>query len=204
MRGNLIIISAPSGAGKTTLVGEALKRVPRVAPSVSYTARAPRPGEEQGAHYRFVSRAEFEAMIACGELLEWAEVHGNLYGTPRAPVEALLAAGNDVLLTIDVQGAEQTRRLFPASVSVFILPPSFQALLERLDKRGVNGPQDLQIRLRNALDELAHCASFTYVLINEDLEQAANELAAIIIAERCRAERRRATVESIRQTFKTS
>jgi guanylate kinase len=203
MQGNLIIVSAPSGAGKTTLVQEVLKRVPGVKPSVSYTSRAPRADEVNAVHYHFVTRAEFEALAAQGEFLEWAEVHGNLYGTARRAVAALLAEGNDVVLTIDVQGAAQARQLFPVAISVFILPPSFQALLERLDGRGGANAADLQVRLQNALFEIAQYPHYDYIVINDELLPAVDELAAIIRAERCRRARRSAEVESIRQTFQT-
>jgi guanylate kinase len=201
MPGILIIVSAPSGAGKTTLVTEVLERVPGVQPSVSYTSRTPRTGEVPGVHYHFVSRAEFDLMIARGEFLEWAKVHENFYGTSHPYVEQLLAAGHDVILTIDVQGAAQMRRFFPASVSVFILPPSYPVLLARLGIRGANSKADLQVRLQNALDEVAQYPNFDYVVINDDLPQAVEELSAIIIAERCRRARRTAAVEEIRQTF---
>ncbi len=204
MAGNLIIVSAPSGAGKTTLVGEVLKRVPNVRPSVSYTSRPPRNGELDGVHYHFVTRAEFSALLERGEFLEWAEVHGNFYGTSRHAVETLLAAGTDVILTIDVQGAAQTRRLFPAAISVFILPPSYQAMRARLGERGANGAADLAVRLQNAHAEIAHCEQFDYVVINDELEPAGAELAAIILAERCRRTRRQAEIEQIRQTFVTN
>lgn len=204
MSGNLIIVSAPSGAGKTTLVAEVLCRDAQVKPSISFTSRQPRPGEEQGVHYHFVSRAEFQAMIADGDFLEWAEVHGNLYGTSRRYVEQLRAAGFDVILAIDVQGAAQTRRLFPDAIGVFILPPSWQVLRERLDTRGANSAEDLQLRLRNALDETAQCRNFDYVVINDELTTATDELAAIILAERCRLQRRSAVAEQILQTFNKS
>lgn len=204
MAGNLIIVSAPSGAGKTTLVSAVLGRLPRVKPSVSYTSRALRNGELDGVHYHFVAGAEFIAMIERGEFLEWAEVHGNFYGTSRLSVEKLLAAGEDVILTIDVQGATQMRQLFPAAVSVFILPPSYQAMLARLDYRGANGAEDLELRLQNARAEIAQCEQFDYVVINDELEPAVAELAAIIMAERCRCKRRQAEVERIRQTFVTN
>jgi guanylate kinase len=203
MKGNLIIVSAPSGAGKTTLVQQVLKRVAGVKPSVSYTSRAPRVGEVNAVHYHFVTRADFETLVAQGEFLEWAEVHGNLYGTSRRAVEALQAEGNDVILTIDVQGAAQARQLFPTAVSIFILPPSFQTLLERLGGRGGNSAADLQVRLQNALFEIAQYPNYDYIVINDKLAQAVDELAAIIRAERCRRDRRTAVVESIRETFQT-
>jgi guanylate kinase len=201
MPGNLIIVSAPSGAGKTTLVAEVLKRVPGVRPSISYTSRTPRTDEVPGLHYHFVSRAEFDLMIARGEFLEWAKVHENFYGTSRVCVEQLLAEGHDVILTIDVQGAAQMRRFFPKTVSVFVLPPSYPVLLARLGERGANNRADLQLRLQNALAEIAQYPHFDYVIINDQLPQAVEELVAIIIAERCRRTNRMATVESIRQTF---
>jgi guanylate kinase len=202
MFGNLIIVSAPSGAGKTTLAGGALERDHLLRQSISFTSRAPRPGEKDGAHYHFVSRAEFDAMIERGDFLEWAEVHGNLYGTSRRLVEEMRAAGFDVILTIDVQGAAQARRLFPDAISVFILPPTRQALIERLEIRGANDASDLGVRLRNAVGEIEQYANFDYLVINDDLNGAVNELAAIITAERCRLKRRSGTAEQILQTFK--
>ncbi len=202
MAGNLIIISAPSGAGKTTLVSETLRRDTQLRPSISYTSRAPRTGEVEGEHYHFVSPEAFAAMIERGEFLEWAEVHSRFYGTSRPQVEKLLAENYDVALTIDVQGAESTKRLFPAAVSVFVLPPSFAVLCERLDARGANSPEDLQVRMQNALDEMARAEEFDYVIVNDELDRAVNELIAIIQAARCRRANRAALVESIRQTFK--
>ncbi len=201
MKGNLIIVSAPSGAGKTTLVGEALKRDQRIKPSVSYTSRAPRNGEEHEVHYYFVSREQFRSMVERGDFLEWAEVHGNLYGTSRRRVERIRGEGYDVILTIDVQGADQARRIYPDAVSVFILPPSFETLLDRLDARGANHSDDLKLRLRNALDELAQFKNFDYLIINDSLNQATDELNAIILAERCRRERLTETAEEIIKTF---
>ncbi|NOT60021.1 MAG: guanylate kinase [Acidobacteria bacterium] len=202
MAGNLIIISAPSGAGKTTLVNEALRRDAGLRPSISFTSRAPRAGEVEGEHYHFVSREQFAAMITRDEFLEWAEVHGKFYGTSRTQVEKLLAEGFDVALTIDVQGATSTKKLFPNSVSVFVLPPSFAVLCERLDARGANSPEDLQVRMLNALVELARAEEYDYVIVNDVLDRAINELLAIIQAARCRRANRAALVESIRQTFK--
>jgi guanylate kinase len=190
MTGNLIIVSAPSGAGKTTLVNEVLRRVSNLHDSVSYTSRQPREGEQHGVHYHFVSRQEFEAMIARDELLEWAEVHGNLYGTGRRVVEEMRRNGGDVILTIDVQGAENTRRIFPDTISIFILPPSYQQLIERLEKRGQNGKADLEMRLRNARHELAQYHKFDYLIVNDDLESAVMELSTIILAARCLRHRR--------------
>ena len=201
MKGNLIIVSAPSGAGKTTLVGEALKRDNRVKTSISFTSRPPRADEEQGVHYHFVERAEFEAMIANGDFLEWAEVHGNLYGTSRRVVEETRAAGFDMILTIDIQGAAQARRLFPDAIGVFLLPPSLDALIERLESRGTDTADDRQLRLSNALHEIEQYVNFDYVVINDDLNRAIDELVAIITAERCRLKRRSEIAARILQTF---
>jgi len=201
MNGNLIIVSAPSGAGKTTLVGEALKRDNRVRASISFTSRPPRADEEQGVHYHFLSRAEFEAMIANGDFLEWAEVHGNLYGTSRRVVEEARAAGFDMILTIDIQGAAQARRLFPDAIGVFLLPPSLDALIERLESRGTDTADDRQLRLSNALHEIEQYVNFDYVVINDDLNRASDELAAIITAERCRLNRRSEIATLILRTF---
>jgi len=201
MLGNLIIVSAPSGAGKTTLAGEALKRDNLVRTSVSYTSRPPRACEEEGVHYHFVSRAEFEAMIANGDFLEWAEVHGNLYGTSRRFVEDARAAGFDVILTIDIQGAAQARKLFPDAIGVFIMPPSLDALVERLGNRGTDTADDQQLRLKNALHEIEQYVNFDYVVINDDLNRAIDELVAIITAERCRLKRRSEISDRILRTF---
>lgn len=201
MDGNLIIVSAPSGAGKTTLVAGALECDDRTQPSVSFTSRRPRAGEEQGAHYHFVSRAEFEAMVANGDFLEWAEVHGNLYGTSRRAVEETRSLGSDVILTIDIQGAAQARKLFPDAVSIFIIPPSLDALTRRLESRGTDTADDRRLRLGSALHEMEQYVNFDYVVINDDLNRAIDELVAIITAERCRMTRRREIAARILRTF---
>ena len=204
MTGNLFIVSAPSGAGKTTLVEAAVRADGQVKESVSFTSRRARVGEHDGVHYHFVSRDKFETMLGDGDFLEWAEVHGNLYGTSRRQVEELLADGNDVILTIDVQGATQARVLFPDALGVFVLPPSREILLQRLETRGANAAEDLQIRLINALYELAQFKHFDYVIINDDLKRATSELLAIITAERCRLKQRGEIAEQIIQTFQIS
>jgi guanylate kinase len=200
MTGNLIIISAPSGAGKTTIVNEALARLDGVCSSISYTSRAPRAGEEHGRDYHFVTRAEFEAMIARDELLEWAEVHGKLYGTSRVFVSEMLASGQDVILTIDVQGAAITRELFPAVVSVFILPPSYEVLLERLQARDAG--QTEAVRLHNAETELEQYKNYDYLIVNDELTTAVEEFTAIIRAARCRRLQRAAAAEFILDHFR--
>jgi guanylate kinase len=202
MIGNLIIVSAPSGAGKTTLVNEVVRRNGRVKPSISYTSRPPRAGEEDGVHYHFVTGQEFELMIERGDFLEWARVHGNLYGTSRHLVDDLRSSGFDVVLTIDVQGAENARWLFPDAISIFILPPSYRTLVERLGVRGVNTGDDLHVRLNNAYDELSCFNRFDYIVINDNLDHAATEVNAIMIAEHCRRERRTKIAEDILRTFR--
>jgi guanylate kinase len=201
MIGNLIIISAPSGTGKTTLINEVIKRDDYVKQSISYTSRLPRAGEIDGVHYHFVTRKRFNSMVDRGEFLEWAQVHGNFYGTSLKVVDELRGAQYDVILTIDVQGAHSARAMFPEAISIFILPPSYQSLVERLDARGTDASDELKVRLANALGELAHFQSFDYLVINDDLARATDELTAIIIAERCRRVRRATVAEKILQTF---
>lgn len=200
MTGNLIIISAPSGAGKTTIVNQALQRLEGVRDSISYTSRAPRAGEEHGQDYHFVTRNEFEAMITRDELLEWAEVHGNLYGTSRVFVSEVLASGSDVILTIDVQGAAITRRIFPDAISVFILPPSYEVLIERLMARDAG--QTEAVRLRNAETELSQYKEYDYLIVNDELESAVQEFTAIILAARCQRAKRAAVAETILEHFR--
>ena len=201
MAGNLIIVSAPSGAGKTTLVAAVIKRVAHAMPSISFTARSRRSGETDGIDYHFVGPDEFDAMIARGDFLEWAEVHGNRYGTSRSLVEQLLGREMDVILTIDVQGAANARALYPEAIAVFVLPPSYAALVERLHGRGANATSDVQLRLLNGRREVEQFRNFDYLIINDDLERATDELRAIIIAARCRRERRAALAENILRTF---
>lgn len=184
--GTLFVVSAPSGAGKTTLVHRLIESDPLLRLSVSYTTRAPRPGEQNGVHYHFVSPAQFRTMVENGAFLEWAEVHGNYYGTARAWVEAELAAGRDVLLEIDWQGARQIKARFPACVTIFILPPSFAELEARLRKRASDSDAVIAKRLANAHEELRHVHEFEYVIINDRLDVATQELIAVVTAERCR------------------
>ncbi|MBW7656148.1 guanylate kinase [Hydrogenophilus thermoluteolus] len=184
--GTLFVVSAPSGAGKTTLVHRLVESDPLLRLSVSYTTRAPRPGEQNGVHYHFVSPAQFRTMVENGAFLEWAEVHGNCYGTARAWVEAELAAGRDVLLEIDWQGARQIKARFPACVTIFILPPSFAELEARLRKRASDSDTVIAKRLANAHEELRHVHEFEYVIINDRLDVATQELIAVVTAERCR------------------
>lgn len=200
-RGNLIVVSAPSGAGKSSLAEGVLKRVEDLRFSISYTTREPRGAEKHGVDYYFVSEDEFRAMRERGEFLECANVHGHLYGTHRYQVEEILSAGFDVMLDIDVQGAEQVHRHMAEAILVFILPPSREALEARLRTRNLNEPADIERRLRNAAIEVQLYERFHYVIVNDDLDRALAELEAIIIAERCRPERLRNRIESIIATF---
>lgn len=189
MKGILYIVSAPSGAGKTSLVAGLLQRDPGIRLSVSYTTRAPRDGEVNGQHYHFVERTSFEAMLERGELLESAEVYGNYYGTSRRWVEQELAAGGDVLLEIDCQGAEQVRRTFAGAVGIFILPPSAETLRERLTGRGKDGPETIARRLAAAKEEMARVGEFDYVIINNQFDEAVEDMVAVVRAERLKLAR---------------
>lgn len=178
--GNLFIISGPSGAGKGTLVRELLGRVADAWVSVSVTTRSPRQGEEEGRHYLFASDQAFDATLASGGLLEWAEVHGNRYGTPRAAVEAQVAAGKQVILEIDPQGAFQVKSLVAGSVLVFVMPPSWEELQRRLRGRGSETKEQVETRMQTARRELELVGEYDHVIINDDVSRATDELAAII------------------------
>jgi len=187
--GMLIVVSSPSGGGKGTLIDRVLQTVPGVSYSVSYTTRAPRGAEQDGREYFFVSAATFEGLIRQGEFLEWADVYGHLYGTSKAQVERERAAGKDIILEIDVQGAASIRQLIDDAVSVFILPPSFELLRDRLAARGTDSPADLERRLRGAPAEVEQYKCFQYVILNDDINRASAQLASVIYAERARRER---------------
>ena len=191
-RGLLIILSSPSGAGKSTLSRRLLEADPEVRFSISATTRPPRSGEQDGREYYFRSRREFEAMAAAGEMLEWAEVFGHLYGSPRAPVEAAIAAGQDVLFDVDWQGGQQIRdsALRASAVSIFILPPSIAELESRLRLRGQDSATVVSDRMAKSRDEISHWAEYDYVLVNANLLHCEAELRAIIAAERLRRDRR--------------
>lgn len=192
MPGNLYVVAAPSGAGKTTLVRLLLEREPGICLSVSSTTRDPRPGEEDGREYHFVSAEIFRGMIARSEFLEWAEVHGNFYGTSRPWIEAQMAAGRDVLLEIDWQGAQQVRSIFPEAIGIFILPPSLEELDRRLTGRGTDSAETIARRLAAAQAEMRHVGEFDYVIINDDLNQALEDLCAVARASRLRLRAQRA------------
>jgi guanylate kinase len=186
MTGSLFIVSAPSGAGKSSLVKAALADDRRLALSVSYTTRPPRAGEVEGREYHFVDRKTFEAMLARGEFLESAEVHGNRYGTSRKWIQEARAKDLDILLEIDWQGARQVRKAFPDAVSIFILPPHppLEELERRLRGRGQDDEDAIQRRLRDARDEMRHAGEFDYVIINKEFEEARRDLAAVVHAHR--------------------
>ena len=184
MSGTLFIIAAPSGAGKTSLVKALLEREPGITLSVSYTSRAPRPGEEDGRHYHFVNRAVFEHMVATGQFYESANVHGDYKGTARAAVEPVLAAGGDVLLEIDWQGAQQVRTLCPEALSIFILPPSRAELERRLRNRASDGEEQIKRRLADSRIEIARAGDFDYLVINDDFASALTDLRGIVHSRR--------------------
>jgi len=186
MSGSLFVVAAPSGAGKSTLVNALLAQEPAIKLSISTTTRQPRPGEVDGREYHFTTAADFVARAEQGEFLEWAEVHGNYYGTSRVMVENQMTAGTDILLEIDWQGARQVRELFPQAAFIFILPPSIAALEERLHKRGTDEPHIITRRLLAAGGEIAHAPDFDYVIINENFNVALDEMRSIVKATRCR------------------
>jgi guanylate kinase len=202
-RGFALIISAPSGAGKTTLVNHVIATLPGVRDAISTTTRPPRPGEQDGVDYFFVTPEAFQVQMDAGAFLEWAEVFGNRYGTSRRFVEQTLQQGADVLLNIDWQGARQIRRQLPPSdcVSVFILPPGVAILRERLETRGQDDPKVIARRMAEAGQEAIHWDAFDYVIVNDDLPQAQASLVAIVQAERLRRERMRALVEPLIAQF---
>ena len=184
MRGTLFIVAAPSGAGKSSIVNACLKRDPNICLSISFTSRAPRPGERHAEHYHFVGADEFQRMVAAGDFFEHALVHGDWKGTAKQSVEPQLAAGKDVLLEIDWQGALQVRRQVPDAVSLFILPPSAEALEHRMRARGQDSDEVIRRRMSSAEEEISHAPEFNYAIINKDFDEAKRDLQAIIRVER--------------------
>lgn len=182
--GTLYIVSAPSGAGKTSLVTALIEADPRVSVSVSHTTRAMRPGEQHGVNYHFVSHDDFKGLIAKGDFLEHAEVFGNFYGTSRSALQQVLDQGNDLILEIDWQGAQQVRKLMPEARSVFILPPSQQALRQRLDGRGQDSEAIIAGRMKEAVSEMVHYDEYEYVIVNDDFDEALEDLKAVFAANR--------------------
>ena len=199
--GNLIIVSGPSGAGKSALTAYALRVIPNLKFSISYTTRAPRGAERDGVEYFFVDRGRFQTLIESGDLLEWAEVHGNYYGTSLSFIAGLIRQGNDVVLDIDVQGAQIVRKAQPDVVTVFVLPPSFEVLRDRLRQRSLDNAGIIENRLKIARAEIRHYQEYDYLIINDDLKNAERELESIIISARCRMASRKRPAISILETF---
>ena len=200
-RGILFVVSSPSGGGKGTLIKRVLSTVSNLAYSVSYTTRPPRSGEVNGREYFFVTTDQFQAMIAAEEFLEWAHVHGKLYGTSRQQVSHEISQGRDIILEVDVQGAASVRRLLPEAVTIFILPPSLETLRKRLEARGTDSEEELELRLRNAPDELRNYKAFDFVIINESVERATGQLRSVINAERVRPSHQEASIQKIIKNF---
>jgi guanylate kinase len=200
-RGQLLIVSAPSGTGKTTLVELLVERIPNLCLSRSYTSRAARATETDGVDYNFISRQRFEEMTRNGVFLEWADVFGNYYGTCADDTEACLANGQDLVLVIDVQGARQVRNSGIESIGIFVLPPSARALEERLRKRSQDSEEDIRKRLDAASREISEFATYEYVVVNDELDAAVDRLRAIVLAERARVKAMRSTAETIIETF---
>lgn len=183
-RKSLFVVSAPSGAGKTTLCRKLCEMVPDIRHSVSYTTRKPRPGEQDGEHYNFVDEKRFRAMVMDGEFIEWAEVYGNFYGTSGKAIEEMISSGLDVILDIDVQGAKQIRGKIPGSVFIFVLPPSMEVLRDRLTGRMSDSPEVVKKRLGEMNNEIREYENYDYVIINDTFDIALNELLSVITAER--------------------
>lgn len=185
----LLVVSGPSGAGKGTICQEIRKRNPNLFYSISATTREKRVGEIEGVHYYFIDRAKFEQMISNKEFLEWADVYGNYYGTPKKPVFEALARGQDVILEIDIKGARQVKKSYPEGIFVFILPPSIAILEERLRKRGTDREEIIAKRMKMAREEIANCDWYDYLILNDDIDAAVKSLEAVIIAEKLRPKR---------------
>ena len=203
-RGRLVVVSAPSGTGKTTVVERLVERCSNLVRSRSYTSRPRRPGETDGIDYNFVSRPIFEEMVSSDAFLEWAQIFGNLYGTARKDTEEALAAGQDVLLVIDVQGARLVRERMPDTVGVFVLPPSFDVLATRLRGRNQDPEAAIEKRLATARAEVDAVDQYDYVIVNDDLDACVDELEAIVRAERARRVRRADEISDILRTFRSS
>ncbi len=200
--GTIFILSAPSGAGKTTLISRLLKIFPEMRLSVSYTTRSRRPGEVHGRDYFFVGQKKFAAMRAGGRFAEWARVHGALYGTPRSPLDRGVQGGRDILLDIDVQGARKIRKQYPRAVSIFLLPPSWQELEKRLARRGTDRRENIRRRLENARREIRAIMRYDYFLVNREIGEALASLRSIVVAERQRISRvRKWGIPALRRTL---
>ncbi len=202
MAGDLFVVVAPSGAGKTSLVNRLLEVETGIRLSVSYTTRAPREGEASGREYHFVAREAFESMIAAGDFLEHANVYGNYYGTSRRWIESELAGEHDVLLEIDWQGAAQVRKLFPRMVGIFVLPPSIGELRRRLTARGKDSAEVIERRMASAREEISHVLEFEYIIVNEQFDAAVADLQAVVRAARLSRERRAARLARLIDEFR--
>ncbi len=200
-KGNLIVISAPSGSGKTSLANRALEEIPQLKFSVSHTTRKPRPGERDQVEYFFVSEKEFEEMVEQDTFLEHARVYGNYYGTSRAFVDEQLSVGYDVLLDLDVHGAAQVKESYPEAILVFVFPPSLEVLMTRLKNRGLDDPSVIDERLRIAKKEIQYYTNYQYVIINREIEESLVELKSIIQVSGCRLENRKERAAEIIKTF---
>ncbi len=196
-RGQLIVFSGPSGVGKGTILAQYMASRDNICYSVSATTRSPRPGEEDGRQYFFLTRERFEEMIAAGQMLEYAQYSGNYYGTPKQFVEDKLAAGVDVVLEIEVQGAAKVRQACPEALFIFVLPPSFEALRSRLTGRGTEDAATVQRRLDAAIGELSQAGNYDFVIVNDDLDQAVEELAAVVKAARCSVKLQKNLIEEV-------
>jgi guanylate kinase len=202
VRGNLFVVVAPSGAGKTSLVKALLEREPNIKLSISYTTRKPREGEVNGRDYHFAARADFEKMIAQGDFLEYANVYGNYYGTSKRWIETELAGDHDVLLEIDWQGAAQLKNLFPHMMGIFILPPSLAELRKRLESRGKDAPEAIERRMASAREEISHVLEFEYIIVNERFEAALSDLISVVHATRVSRAQQAVRLASLLAEFK--
>jgi len=196
-KGKLFVITAPSGTGKTAIIDIIRKKVEGIGYSVSHTTRPPRRGEVNGVHYCFVAREDFEKMIEAHEFVEWAIVYDHLYGTPVSSVESTLSSGRDLLLDLDIQGAQEIKKQFPAATLIFILPPSLKILHGRLKRRSAQDDTNIALRMEKAVEEIRKCRDYHFLIVNDDLNQAAREVEAIIVAQRARTERRFPLVQEI-------
>ena len=196
-KGELFVITAPSGTGKNTIIEMVRKDLKGLGYSISHTTRAPRKGEMNGVHYYFVGKKEFEKMIQAQEFVEWAVVYDQLYGTSISSVRSAQVSGKDVLLDLDIQGARQIKKRFPDSTSIFIIPPSLQALRERLEKRSSHDGTNIDLRMTEAVEEIRECRNFDFLIVNDDLRQAVREVEAVIVAVKARTKNRLPSIEQM-------